>query len=160
MMLQNQSGSAGCCSLASHNFSQTFSETSICHRAMTHVAVSSACFVVFFFCSFFTCSPLRPPSCFFLLFCHLFVCLHNFPGDRAQIQQPPSEDLNRRQLERIHQYGRKFSRQVLQFRRLSRNAATGLQLKRGTNNARATPASSPALSLPALSCLSQPVCCL
>lgn len=64
--------------------------------------------LLFFFCSFFTCSPLRPPSCFFLLFCHLFVCLHNFPGDRAQIRQPPSEDLNRRQLECIHKYGRKF----------------------------------------------------
>lgn len=65
--------------------------------------------LLFFFCSFFTCSPLRPPSCFFLLFCHLFVCLHNFPGDRAQIRQPPFEDLDRCQLECLHKYGRKFS---------------------------------------------------
>lgn len=59
----------------------------------------------FFFCSFFTCSPLRPPL--LLRFC-VFV-IYNFPGDGAQIQQPPSEDLNRRQLECIHKYGRKFS---------------------------------------------------
>lgn len=108
MVLQNQSDSAGCCSLASHNFSQTFSETSICHRAMTHVAVSSACFVFFLL---FLLHLLTPPAAllllsFFLSF--ICLCLHNFPGDRAQIRQPPSEDLNRRQLECIHKYGRKF----------------------------------------------------